>query len=119
MKKNRLAALFTVIFIVTGILSRLLAQEANPLNGYRETLPNPTTWYAPKLDIHFDYKKRYLHGREWVTLTPHFYSTDTLRLDIQGDGYSQYFCSNKWQKTSTINFTYDSLSLNIKLDKVV
>jgi aminopeptidase N len=37
-----------------------------------------------KLDVRFDYAKRYLYGKEWVTLKPHGYATDSLRLDAQG-----------------------------------
>jgi aminopeptidase N len=33
-----------------------------------------------KLDVRFDYKKRYMYGKEWVTLKPHFYPTDSLSL---------------------------------------
>ncbi|QKG53101.1 M1 family metallopeptidase [Hymenobacter sp. BRD67] len=37
-----------------------------------------------RLAVRFDYAKRYLYGQEWVTLKPHAYATDTLRLDAQG-----------------------------------
>ncbi len=117
MKKHHFAALLTFIFIVTGIFSQLMAQEANPLNGYRETPAKINDLVHTRLDIHFDYKKRYLYGREWITLTPHFYSTDTLRLDAKGmDIHNISVVRNG--KNTPLNFTYDSLSLNIKLDKV-
>jgi aminopeptidase N len=37
-----------------------------------------------KLAVRFDYAKRYLYGQEWVTLVPHAYPTDSLRLDAKG-----------------------------------
>ncbi|MBO2009848.1 M1 family aminopeptidase [Hymenobacter negativus] len=37
-----------------------------------------------KLDVRFDYAKRYLYGKEWVTLRPHGCATDSLRLDAKG-----------------------------------
>jgi aminopeptidase N len=37
-----------------------------------------------KLDVKFDWEKRYLYGKAWITLKPHFYDTDSLRLDAKG-----------------------------------
>jgi len=71
-----------------------------------------------KLDVRFDYKKRFMYGKEWVTLHPHFYPTDTLRFD------AKYMDINnisvvKNGKNIPLKFTYqDSLSVAIKLDKV-
>ena len=36
-----------------------------------------------KLKVNFDFAKREMHGEEWVTLTPHFYPTNTLTLDAK------------------------------------
>jgi aminopeptidase N len=51
---------------------------------YRETTPKINDLVHTKLDVRFDYKKRYMYGKEWVTLKPHFYPTDSLRLDAKG-----------------------------------
>jgi aminopeptidase N len=37
-----------------------------------------------KLAVRFDYAKRYLYGKEWLTLRPHATATDSLRLDAKG-----------------------------------
>ena len=37
-----------------------------------------------KLDVKFDWEKMYLYGKAWITLKPHFYATDSLRLDAKG-----------------------------------
>ncbi|MEO5647844.1 MAG: hypothetical protein ABIQ56_05745, partial [Chitinophagaceae bacterium] len=37
-----------------------------------------------KMEVSFDWEKRYLYGKAWVTLAPHFYATDSLRLDAKG-----------------------------------
>ncbi|MEZ2338516.1 M1 family aminopeptidase [Mucilaginibacter sp. RCC_168] len=71
-----------------------------------------------KLDVRFDYKKRYLYGKEWVTLKPHFYPTDSLRLDAKGMDLKNISIV-KNGKNIPLKFTYqDSLSVAIKLDKV-
>ncbi|WP_419700127.1 M1 family aminopeptidase [Mucilaginibacter sp. NFX135] len=71
-----------------------------------------------KLDVRFDYKKRYLYGKEWVTLKPHFYPTDSLRLDAKGMDLKNISVV-KNGKNIPLKFTYqDSLSVAIKLDKV-
>ena len=51
---------------------------------YRETAPRINDLVHTKLDAKFDYDKSYLNGKVWITLKPHFYSTDTLTLDAKG-----------------------------------
>jgi aminopeptidase N len=71
-----------------------------------------------KLDVRFDYKKCFMYGKEWVTLKPHFYPTDTLRLDAKGMDINNISVV-KNGKNYPLKYTYeDSLSLAIHLDKV-
>ena len=37
-----------------------------------------------RLDLRFDYAKRYAYGKAWLTLKPHATATDSLRLDAKG-----------------------------------
>src|SRR5450432_3919377 len=78
-----LAGIFTL-----GLSTSYAQQVAKPedplMKIYRETPPKINDLVHTKLDVRFDYKKRYLYGKEWVTLKPHFYPTDTLRLDAKG-----------------------------------
>lgn len=84
---------------------------------YRETPARINELIHTKLDVRFDYKKRYLYGKEWVTIKPHFYPTDTLRLDAKGmDIKTVALVKNG--KTTPLKYKYDNLSLAIKLDKV-
>jgi aminopeptidase N len=57
--------------------------QGNSAKTYRATATKINDLVHTKLDVKFDYKKRYLYGKEWVTLKPHFYPTDSLRLDAQ------------------------------------
>jgi aminopeptidase N len=66
-----------------------------------------------KLDVQFDYKKCYLYGKEWVTLHPHFYETDRLKLDAKGMDIKKVTLAAK-----PLSFVYDGLHLVIMLDRV-
>ena len=91
MRKRFPAAVFGNIMLVAGLFSTACAQtprqhdDNDPaLKIYRETPPKINDLVNTKLDVRFDYKKCYLYGKEWVTLKPHMYATDTLRLDAKG-----------------------------------
>ncbi|HTE01887.1 MAG TPA: M1 family metallopeptidase [Mucilaginibacter sp.] len=84
---------------------------------YRETTPKTNDLVHTKLDVRFDYKKSYMYGKEWVTLKPHFYPTDTLRLDAKGMDLNNISIVRNG-KNIPLKFTYDSLTVAIKLDKV-
>ena len=59
-----------------------------------------------------------MYGKEWVTLKPHFYPTDTLRLDAKGMDLKT-IAIVKDGKNVPLKFKYDdSLTVAIQLDKV-
>jgi aminopeptidase N len=69
-----------------------------------------------KLDAKFDYSKSYLNGKVWITLKPHFYATDSLQLDAKGMNINKVAVV-KGEKMIPLQYAYDSLYLDIKLDK--
>lgn len=69
-----------------------------------------------RLDAKFDYDKSYLNGKVWITLEPHFYATDSLQLDAKGMNIYQVAIV-KAGKNIPLTYQYDSLFLNIQLDK--
>lgn len=69
-----------------------------------------------KLDVRFDYAKSYLYGKAWITLKPHFYPTDSLRLDAKGMDIHTVALV-KGTGTQPLHYTYDGLTLSILLDK--
>lgn len=112
--------------VISGIFAASLntthAQEAakadDPLlKIYRETPPKINDLVHTKLDVRFDYKKRFMYAKEWVTLKPHFYPTDTLRLDAKSMDLKNISVV-KNGKNIPLKFTYDSLTVAIQLDKV-
>src|SRR6201992_4205266 len=110
--------------VMVASLNNAFAQQApakadDPaLKIYRETPPKINDLVHTKLDVRFDYKKRYMYGKEWVTLRPHFYPTDSLRLDAKGMDLKT-IAVVKNGKNVPLKFKYDdSLTVNIHLDKV-
>ncbi|PJJ58817.1 M1 family metallopeptidase [Hymenobacter chitinivorans] len=61
---------------------RLTAAE--PELPYRATDTKINALVHTKLDVGFDYAKRHLNGKAWLTLKPYAYATDSLRLDAKG-----------------------------------
>jgi aminopeptidase N len=84
---------------------------------YHATAPKINDLIDTRLEVKFDYNRSYLNGKEWVTLKPHFYPTDSVRLDA------------KWMDIKTIGimengkliplkYRYqDSLSVAIQLNR--
>jgi aminopeptidase N len=96
-----------------------LAQDKNDdpqMRIYRATATKVNDLVHTKLDVRFNYKKRHMYGKEWVTIKPHMYPTDSLRLDAQGmDIKTLSIVKNG--KNIPLKYKYDSLTLAIQLDK--
>jgi aminopeptidase N len=69
-----------------------------------------------KLEVKFDYDKSYMYGKEWVTLKPHFYPTDSLTLDAKGMDIHK-IALEKNGSEKPLKYDYDGMILRIHLDK--
>ena len=69
-----------------------------------------------RLDARLDYSKSYLIGKAWLTLKPHFYATDSLRLDAKGMEIKKVAIV-KGGKNTPLKYTYDGMQLDIDLDR--
>ncbi|HMF71424.1 MAG TPA: M1 family metallopeptidase, partial [Flavitalea sp.] len=113
---------FLMILLVTGVCYAAVAQEESEPSDtswkeiYRETAPRINDLVHTKLDARFDFTKSYLNGKVWITLKPHFYSTDSLALDAKGMTIKKVEIV-KGSSGSPLKFDYDGLTLNIKLNK--
>ncbi len=118
MNKNYAAGLLTGLMITIGVVTNVNAQQTatEAVKIYRETPTRINNLVHTKLDVRFDYAKQFLYGKEWVTIKPHFYPTDSLRLDAKGMDIKNVSVV-KAGKNVPLKYTYDSLTLNIKLDK--
>lgn len=120
--KQALKGLLTVCLTGSMCYSPAFAQHADNaandplLKIYRGTATRVNDVTNTKLDVRFDYAKRYLFGKAWLTLKPHFYSTDSLTLDAKGMDIKTVALV-KGSKNLPLKYTYDSTQLHIKLDK--
>ncbi len=123
MNENVVKVFVLISMLITGsVMTIARAQQVTlrddpELNIYRETPVKINDLFHTKLNVRFDYKKRYMYGKEWVTLKPHFYPTDSLRLDAKGMNINNISVVKNGKRIA-LKFTYDSLILNIKLDKI-
>ena len=78
------ALLLSILMVGHVSAQEKSAEKPENLAIYRVTPTKVNDLVHTKLDVSFDYAKRYLNGKEWVTLKPHFYPTDSLTLDAQG-----------------------------------
>ena len=117
--KNKYAILIALTAAsFTSSYAQDSAKTADPLMKiYRSTPVRINDLVHTKLNVRFDYKKRYLYGNEWITLKPHSYPTDTLRLDAKGMDLNNISIV-KNGRYIPLKFTYDSLTVAIHLDMI-
>ncbi len=92
-------------------------QDSSWKKIYRASYTKVNDLVHTKLDVKFNFEKAQLNGKAWVTLKPHFYDTDSLTLDAKGMDIAEVAIMKGLTK-KTLKYTYDSLQLFIKLDKV-
>jgi aminopeptidase N len=112
------------IFLIIG-LGAVLFSNAQPgtkpakdeswKKQYRSFATKENDLVHTKLDAKFDYSNSYLNGKAWITLKPHFYSTDSLHLDAKGMKINKVEIV-KPGKNVTLKYTYDEAVLSIGLD---
>lgn len=113
MKKH----LFLLLFLATGF--QAISQNADTAwkTKYRYTGERINNLSHTKLEVKFDYDKSYLYGKAWLTLSPHFYPTDSLLLDAKGMAINKVAIMKSSGGMVTLTYVYDGLAMNIKLDR--
>ncbi len=111
--------LFVIFFIAPGYL--LMAQpgaarDTTWKKEYRETATRINDLVHTKLDAKFDYSKSHMNGKVWITLKPHFYTTDSLTLDAKGMDIHKVALV-KGTAIKDLKYNYDNRQLRIRLDK--
>src|SRR6476661_3164650 len=109
-----------LIFCMTGFVAMALQAQTQGAttgvsNEYRETPEKINDLVHTKLDAHFDYSRSQLIGKVWLTLKPHFYATDSLRLDAKGMDIKTVALVNG-TKSTPLKYNYDGLFLKIHLN---
>src|SRR5450432_4187468 len=114
------------LFIFIAILSGLGAVKAQTEKNfkdsswkkiYRESYAKINDLIHTKLEVKFDYSKSWMFGKAWITLKPHFYTTDSLTLDAKGMDINEVAMIKGIAKTA-LKYKYDGMRLFIILDKV-
>ncbi|MDQ6763424.1 MAG: M1 family metallopeptidase [Bacteroidota bacterium] len=111
-----------LILISSVLLGKAQQDEAQAdtswKHEYRATATRINDLVHTKLEVSFDYDKAWMYGKEWVTLYPHFYPTDSLTLDAKGMEIKEVALMKGNSKTP-LKYSYDdSMQLKINLDKV-
>ncbi|HEY5470652.1 MAG TPA: M1 family metallopeptidase [Bacteroidales bacterium] len=83
---------------------------------YRASATKINNLVHTKLDVSFDYSKSWMYGKAWITLHPHFYSTDSLNLDARSMSINEVSMI-KAGKHLPLKYSYDKHNLRIILDK--
>ncbi len=113
--KKLLACIF--LFIAISARSQSDTTKQEPWKSmYRASATKINDLVNTRLDVKFDYGKAYMYGKAWITLHPHFYTTDSLNLDAKGMNINEVSVV-KAGKNIPLRYSYDSLNLRITLDK--
>lgn len=91
-------------------------QNKDELTAYRVTALKVHDLVHTKLDVSFDYGKRHLNGKAWITLKPHFYETDQLTLDAKGMEFKEIAIIDG-KKSIPLKYTQDSEQVFITLNR--
>lgn len=83
---------------------------------YRATPERINDVVHTRMDGKLDFSKSQLIGKVWLTLKPHFYPTDSLRLDAKGMEIKSVAIV-KGGKNTPLKYTYDGMQLDIDLDR--
>ncbi|MEO8416764.1 MAG: M1 family metallopeptidase [Ginsengibacter sp.] len=116
---------FLLIIVLTGFFGMANAQDdSQPENSdttwkheYRATATRINDLVHTKVEVSFDYDKAWMYGKEWVTLHPHFYTTDSLTLDTKGMEIKEIALVKGISKVP-LQYAYDSMQIRITLDKM-
>ncbi len=117
MKKLLLAFLLINSFLITRAQEDEQIQDTSWKHIYRGSSARINDLVHTKLDVSFNYDKSWMYGKEWVTLHPHFYPTDSLTLDAKGMEIKE-IAVMKGNTKIPLKYSYDSMQLRITLDKL-
>ncbi len=83
---------------------------------YRPSATKINDLVHTKLEVKFDFNKSWMYGKEWITIHPHFYPTDSLNLDAKGITFNEISVVENG-KNIPLKYSYDNANVRINLDK--
>lgn len=81
---------------------------------YRNTAKLDNDIVHTKLDIRFDWSKKHVLGKAWITAKPYFYSTNSITLDAKGFDIHKITLDGS---STPLKYTYTNDKLTIELGK--
>lgn len=81
---------------------------------YRATAKMENDIIHTKLDVKFDWTKKHVLGKAWITAKPYFYPTDKITLDAKGFDIQKVTMDGS---NTPLKFTYEADKLTIQLSK--
>ena len=104
--------------LLLSVATATTAMAQTPATTYRAAARRVNDLVHTRLDLRFDYAKRYAYGQEWVTLKPHGYATDSLRLDAKGMDIKQVALVQN-NVPQPLKYEYNKQQLLIRLGRLV
>lgn len=97
--------------ILTTPESYLTSEDTIP---YRASVRKINSLVHTELELTPNFENREVEGKAYITLKPHYYPTDSLMLNAK---YMKIKSVKLASNNTDLKYKYDSLFLNIKLDK--
>ena len=101
------------LLFVVFVTNQVYSQRLYRFNDNGKTATKDFDLVHTKLDLNFNFENQTVNGEAWVTLTPHFKSTNTLQLDAKKMNVYEVKEGNK-----TLKFYNSGTKLNIDLSKM-
>lgn len=99
-----------IIVVVVLLFTIVITGQNNIYQAEREKINDLV---HTKLKVDFNFEKKQLNGEAWVTLTPHFYPTNSVTLDAKSFKILEVKINNL-----KAEFNYSDDEITIDLDKV-
>ena len=111
-------ALFACLFLAFTLNAQTKTEQVDSSwkQNYRAVATKTNNLKHTKLVASFNYEQSQMNGEVWLKFQPHFYPTKKLVLDAKAMDIKEVALMNGAAKTK-LSYTYDSLQLQIDLDK--
>ena len=116
MKIFLLSATFIVASLSFGQHQQMPDKDTSWQNEYRASYPKTIQLIHTKLDVKFDFDKSQMAGKEWLTLQPFAYATDSVVLDAKEMDIKTVALEING-KRENLKYNYDQKLLTVKLGK--
>lgn len=111
------------IFVMVMAMAIMAFAHAQPSaipaatrTAYRASDTRTNDLLHSKLEIKLDYEKESAYGQAWLTLQPHFYATDSLRIDAKCMNIRKVELVAGSNRTP-LKYRYDTAALFIQLNR--